>query len=386
MDFAWVSVSFWMSLITNVAVFLGVLAIFYWVRGNVTNQFVAKHRTTLQYVISSIYILYIFLESLTNTYLGPHAFGMHWTFLNIVIIACFLFNMILQSKGEFWIFAFSVTAYVLVFAHRYSLRIFILLVIVILLMYWISTHGKYLQEHLLFCNLCFAAFSASALGIISMLYTAPNDIWFWVRQIGALVIIYLCAVIAADALQRQNQEMFRYHDEATIDRLTGVKNMGTFNTDLTKLYKNYRTTGARYRLYELDIDFFKRVNDTYGHPTGNEVLKAVAATLKQIAVAHGHAQVYRMGGEEFGIVMATDDPSKEDATAIGLEINKRIQELSFHAADTDFHITVSIGLEIVVPEDNNYLDIYSKADHYLYQSKHNGRNAMTIDGKTFKMN
>lgn len=189
------------------------------------------------------------------------------------------------------------------------------------------------------------------------------------------------------ALRRRNDRIDNYYDEAIMDPLTGIKNMGTFNTDVHRLYDRYQRTGAPYIMYELDIDYFKHVNDTYGHPVGNVVLQRVAETLRELADdLENEASVYRMGGEEFSLVVQGEgaEGNIESAKRIGREIMSRIDALRFAAANTEFGINVSIGLERVVPEDNNYLDIYNKADKYLYLSKQNGRDAITFDGDTFE--
>lgn len=356
----------------------------FWVRGNIQDSFVVRHRSAFQFAIAAIYELYVFFESYINTFLGPKAFGLHWTFLNLVIIAAFLFELILQTKWVFALYASTSTLYALAYAQHFSVLLISLAVLNIAIQYFTSTHGAYLHKHGLLLNLDFAVFGFVALTLIAVAFPGKEDIWFWVRQIGALTVIYTSSSICTHLLERQNRELSEYHTEATLDSLTEVKNMGAFNTDLTKLYAAYRQTQATYRLIELDIDHFKHVNDTYGHLVGNDVLRAVAACLREIAVEHAPADVYRMGGEEFGIIMQTQNPHREDAKKLGHEINRRIEDLDFHAKGEIFHVTVSIGLEKVLSEDNNYLDIYSKADHYLYQSKHGGRNAVTIDGETYK--
>ncbi|WP_155285975.1 GGDEF domain-containing protein [Lacticaseibacillus zhaodongensis] len=384
MSTGWISLSFGLSLITNVVVFLGVLSLFYWVRGNVSNRFVHKHALGLQLTICFAFEAYLFIESVTNVRLGPNAFGLHWSFLNLLIMAYFVFSIVLQSKWEFLIGMGATILYVLSRSNQITAGVVLGIVVIVLLQYLLTRYGAFLLHHPIPASLALMIFAAASITAIYLLDPVPPHGWFWLRQIAGFLILAIAAGLYAKALSRRNDDMNKYHSEALTDSLTGIKNMGSFNSDLMHLYAQFEQTGARYRLFELDLDHFKQINDTYGHPVGNVVLKQVAATLQQIALEQGcDTKVYRMGGEEFGIILQTAAADPHRAHTIGKEINQRIGALEFTSPKGNFHTTVSLGVEVVLPEDNNYLDIYSKADHYLYQSKHSGRNAITYDGKTY---
>lgn len=387
MNAGWINVSFWLSLVTNLVVFSGVLSLFYWVRGNVTNNLVARHRLAVELSISFTFHAYLFMEALTNTYLGPHAFGLHWTFLNLIIVACLLFNIVLQSRIQLAFSIVTTILYVVMASAHYSVTGIALTALLIAIQIWFNRYGDWVRHARWSYHLVAIGYAVCSVATVYTMSPTTLDGWFWVRQTVAFLIVNTAMAEYALALRRRNDRIDNYYDEALTDSLTGIKNMGTFNTDVCRLYDRYQRTGAPYIMYEVDIDYFKRVNDTYGHPVGNVVLQRVAETLRELAdELKNDASVYRMGGEEFGLVVQGEgaEGNLESAKQIGREIMARIDALRFAAANTEFSINVSIGLERVVPEDNNYLDIYNKADKYLYLSKQNGRDAITFDGDTFE--
>lgn len=387
MNAGWINVSFWLSLVTNLVVFSGVLSLFYWVRGDMTNDWIARHRLAVELSISFTFHAYLFMEALTNTYLGPHAFGLHWTFLNLIIVACLLFNIVLQSRIQLAFSIVTTILYVAMASAHYSVTGVALTALLIAMQIWFNRYGDWVRHARWSYHLVAIAYAVCSVATVYTMSPATLDGWFWVRQIVAFLIVNTAMGEYALALRRRNDRIDNYYDEAIMDPLTGIKNMGTFNTDVRRLYDHYQRTGAPYIMYELDIDYFKHVNDTYGHPVGNVVLQRVAETLRKLADGlENEASVYRMGGEEFSLVVQGEgaEGNIESAKQIGREIMSRIDALRFAAANTEFGINVSIGLERVVPEDNNYLDIYNKADKYLYLSKQNGRDAITFDGDTFE--
>ncbi|MBU1512404.1 GGDEF domain-containing protein, partial [Myxococcota bacterium] len=122
-----------------------------------------------------------------------------------------------------------------------------------------------------------------------------------------------------------------------------------------------------------DIDHFKRVNDTYGHLMGDQVLKQVATILSSVLRA-GDA-VIRYGGEEFLIVLP--GVSAERALAIAERARKTIEATEFRFHEISFHTTISMGVAQLRPGESRE-DLIKRADEALYEAKHAGRNRSVV--------
>nr|WP_281257773.1 GGDEF domain-containing protein [Paenibacillus donghaensis] len=127
----------------------------------------------------------------------------------------------------------------------------------------------------------------------------------------------------------------------------------------------------------IDIDHYKKYNDTYGHYEGDRVLQQIGASIKWFAADSG-GMVFRLGGEEFGIILSGVDA--EEACAYAEHIRSSVEKLGIeHAASPPYGVvTVSVGVAAVKVEGLREEDIYKLADNALYQSKAAGRNRVTL--------
>lgn len=184
-------------------------------------------------------------------------------------------------------------------------------------------------------------------------------------------------------IHMQAARMKHFAHDAMYDDLTGLQNFRAFTENLENTFLRYRARGVKFVLYTLDIDHFKRINDTYGHLYGNKVLQAVAKQLQDTMNAVGYQNdLYRTGGEEFTILVYDINDSLAEAERITRMIQANIAKLAFEVGDGSRHVTVSIGEDRVLAADESHLEVYRRADEFLYQSKQNGRNAITLRGKT----
>ena len=124
----------------------------------------------------------------------------------------------------------------------------------------------------------------------------------------------------------------------------------------------------------IDVDFFKRFNDDYGHLVGDVVLKHVAATIK--ASTREVDLVGRYGGEEFGVLLVETDQSH--AAAAAERIRSAIAERAFTAYDEILKVTISAGCATYSPLRNEAALIVEAADAALYEAKHRGRNQVCV--------
>lgn len=188
------------------------------------------------------------------------------------------------------------------------------------------------------------------------------------------------------ATQEANKELERLHEEykikeqalikvndqletlASTDLLTGLKNRRFFQEKMLESLMMFQEKQRYFSLLVVDIDHFKSINDTYGHPIGDLVLGNLAGLLQ--TVSRSTDVVARYGGEEFVVIL----PDCEEEQAIGIAERYRSQVAS--ADWGEYNITVSIGAATVVEEDTEKT-LFQRADNALYASKTGGRNRVT---------
>lgn len=165
----------------------------------------------------------------------------------------------------------------------------------------------------------------------------------------------------------QNRELEKL---AKRDSLTGLYNHKTTIEIATETLKKMRNLGKSFSILMLDIDYFKKVNDTYGHNIGDYVLLNVSQMIKTIIGPKYH--VGRYGGEEFCVIIS--DLSDIDVMALCYQINHQIKATPFIYEQKKINITISIGAcycELLTGA--HLIDIIKKADEMLYQAKDEGR-------------
>ncbi len=177
----------------------------------------------------------------------------------------------------------------------------------------------------------------------------------------------------ADSLREKVQQSIEL---ALFDPLTGLNNRRFMENHLATMLDNARARRAPLTLMILDIDHFKRVNDTYGHDCGDEVLKCFADRLR--GIVRGGDLLCRLGGEEFVIVMP--GVNVQAAARVAERARLAIQQERFviDPSGRMIPVTVSIGLA-ERSDDGDASSLYRRADRALYRAKAEGRNRVSAD-------
>jgi len=168
---------------------------------------------------------------------------------------------------------------------------------------------------------------------------------------------------------------------ATTDALTHLKNRRLFYSQANQNLADCRRNGRDMSVLVLDIDHFKKVNDTYGHHAGDEVLVRVAGLLTRMVRAVD--TVARFGGEEFAILMP--ETNKLGAAVLGERIRTAIEKETILVEDRTIPITASLGIATLAAEQVESIDqLLSIADRRLYLAKNQGRNRICVsdDGRS----
>jgi diguanylate cyclase (GGDEF)-like protein len=173
------------------------------------------------------------------------------------------------------------------------------------------------------------------------------------------------------AVSLANAQMYgRMEAMATTDGLTGLVNHRTFQERFLEMLLRAERAGGRQALILTDIDHFKKVNDTYGHPVGDEVLRGVARVVRDCVRKVDLAARY--GGEEFAIVLEGTDErgAREFAERIRTEVQKQV----FPSDKGPFSVTLSLGIAVFPEDGRDKKALIANADQALYHAKRSGRN------------
>jgi diguanylate cyclase (GGDEF)-like protein len=187
-------------------------------------------------------------------------------------------------------------------------------------------------------------------------------------QIVGLVVAFL--VLSFGNLERRSTVLRRRAEtRASRDGLTGAMNRASFAHHARREIGQHRRINGNVSLLFVDVDHFKRINDTYGHETGDQVLKRIIR-LTRGCLRSGDT-VARWGGEEFVVLLPATDLN--GALLIAEKIRQRIGIEHFDALATGLQVTVSIGCA-EMSSSEGLDELVARADRALYEAKHRGRN------------
>lgn len=161
---------------------------------------------------------------------------------------------------------------------------------------------------------------------------------------------------------------------SVLDGLTGLYNRRQFEIGLEQEYNRTKRHPTDFSLAILDIDFFKKVNDTYGHQYGDYVLKTVAELMKQSF--RKTDLLYRYGGEE--LIMIMPETNIEGAIIPVQRLRRMIEDYDFDYNGVKAKVTASIGLTMNYQNFNSAAEILKSADEALYKAKESGRNRVIL--------
>lgn len=196
----------------------------------------------------------------------------------------------------------------------------------------------------------------AVLSLLTLLILLGTTYWMFTQLLQQLKI-------AQHALQ-----------EASItDELTGLRNRRYLMQRYHEEFERARRLGSPLGFFMLDLDHFKSINDNYGHPFGDLVLKSVARTIAESVREYDIASRY--GGEEFAVIVS--ETSRHDMTMLAERIRESIAALSIGNEDVCVRVTISVGVAVLDAGDSPEA-LLERADSALYQAKHDGRNRTVL--------
>lgn len=219
-----------------------------------------------------------------------------------------------------------------------------------------------------------ASFASVSIYFLYLLasYYAMKYFNIWLEVIYPL-ILSLLAFISAFIVKYliKSRDFEQQYKLATTDGLTDLYNHRYFQEQMLMAVENSKRYGTEFSLIILDIDFFKKFNDTFGHQAGDAVLRQVAHTLKKNVRATDI--VCRYGGEEMSIILP--NTPKEEAYTTAQKICERVASNKIKLSnDKESNVTISLGVATFPHDGSTPSEIIDCADKRLYNAKHNGRN------------
>jgi diguanylate cyclase (GGDEF)-like protein len=162
---------------------------------------------------------------------------------------------------------------------------------------------------------------------------------------------------------------------AMTDHLTGLSNRAHFSQSLAENVAIADRDNRKFALMMLDLDTFKPVNDSHGHPVGDALLQAVASTIKR-CTREGDV-VTRIGGDEFAVIIG-DYAEEKDVLACATRIYREISR-PMEIKGKDINISISIGVSFYPDDADDAKSLITHADQAMYEAKKSGANVLTYE-------
>lgn len=335
-------------------------------------------------VVIRIITLSMLFYIIVNSIIYIHISNIFAIVILFAFFIAFLFILIMSYRKKtktvlYWLNILMlswVTAIVHYFGWDIGVQHFI---IVMLILSFFSSYARYRQK------ICYAlVLCAFRICLFLLCHTRPNivvlDTWLtYTLQIVNTIFIFWCTSVTAYMFSKDSQvlegKLVAYNNQlvnqANTDALTGLYNRRKAKDYMAALVKSSEDDSISLAIG--DIDFFKKVNDNYGHDIGDVVLKQVAQAMK--TTLGKRAFIARWGGEEFLIVF----PSRNGDEAFILleQLRKNIKSMQFYAGEKNFSVSMTLGLAEY--DFNGDIDITLKeADEKLYIGKANGRDQVVF--------
>ncbi|MCT3289311.1 GGDEF domain-containing protein [Lactiplantibacillus pentosus] len=190
--------------------------------------------------------------------------------------------------------------------------------------------------------------------------------WGYLMIFEVLLYIY-ASMLSANAQLKQNLVSFANHDA-----LTKTENFAAYTTAINYHLTASRQNGVPLTMMMFDIDHFKRVNDTYGHLAGDQILQHVTQVAETVFEANNpNIALYRTGGEEFNVLFPSYDLT--EARLVAEQLFAAVNHLVVPFNGHQIQLSISVGIAQLQPEDTTPTEFYRSVDDNLYAAKKHGR-------------
>ncbi|MCL4471118.1 MAG: GGDEF domain-containing protein [Sulfuricella sp.] len=215
-------------------------------------------------------------------------------------------------------------------------------------------------------HICLPITQSGSVGCVVQMVFPPDQ-----GQFAKLMMPFIAVYLRETAPVLEAKRLMEHLRESSLrDAMTGLYNRRFLEEYVTTLVAISQRRKSPFSVLMLDLDYFKQVNDTFGHEAGDKVLKTLAETL--VKSARSSDMVIRYGGEEFLIILM--DTGAEDATKIAEKIRVKVEETKVTLPGTVLQKTISIGVSEFPADADTFWQVVKYADVALYEAKNKGRN------------
>jgi diguanylate cyclase (GGDEF) domain len=306
--------------------------------------------------------------------------------LQLLIILYFLY--ILEDKViVYFNEGFSLFLFISYFLkHRFHLNEFMILVIIIfciaILGELINENREYLiDREILYLVSCILY--SSIWGIYDYYINKSGLVTMRLESYLILIILFTVQMYAIHLINKIVRKLWMNYSrtvhEANTDTLTKIGNRNAFEKTFKEVCDRYKNIEQPLSFAIFDIDYFKKINDTYGHKAGDVVLKNVAKeAVNTLMKKNSNGQCFRIGGEEFAIIFRGRQGYKARNTMV--DIARNISSLIVDYEGNKISVNISVGISEMSKRCEERDELFKRVDSYLYTSKENGRKSITFEG------
>lgn len=363
-------------IITSVFFILGVFTLyqvlFNWLKTVLDERKIKFDEDVINSWFGVIYML-IFIFSLQSTIVGKSS---SWEFMNFIVIALIFCAYFLNIRIPYYWFIPIILVYMVFngsigywesWCHAAS----------VMFTYWSFNYIKRLHtDKYLFLRYMLVGISWGAIMwfFVAIKFSLSRSVFIqeWIYLIIFEILLYSYVRM----LLRESSLKVHLFEFANHDALTKAQNYGAYNSEIKYLFSNSQKNNLNLSMTMFDIDHFKKINDTYGHLAGDEVLKQVVSTAQSVIDANdSQVLLYRTGGEEFNILFPGYD--LQSTKPLVQKIFSALNNMTVDFEDKKIKVTVSMGVSAVSKRDDEPADFYDRVDINLYYSKKHGRMRIT---------
>jgi len=363
-------------MITSIFFVLGVITLYWSIFNWATSKAESQNKPVNVKRVQTIVGLVCAIVSVFALQLIVRDSHLSWTFTNFQLLLLIFVAYFLQVKIPYWAVFIAGIAFMLLNGNINQPLSWVytcLFVLFYVFSYVQSTH------------LWRAPFTRYV--VVAMAFALP--LWYlvkvrlhltWSTYLDEMINYFILVVLMYGYFKIQDKDRRikdRLFQSANWDALTKVQNFAAYDRAIGYEFRQSAAHGRDLSTVMFDIDHFKRVNDTYGHLAGDEVLKQVARTVTAaLKDADPKIILYRTGGEEFNIIFP--NYTVEQTKEVVQKVFDAVKSLTITYNDVEIKVTISVGVSALSLKDSNPLDFYKRVDANLYHSKQNGRQQITV--------